>query len=174
MEEITAFARERLTGARVQFDGRGAPTCLALGSEHSLVLAGTDDPQTRIVLALGVARTSRETLRGDPPFPHELERAISIAEDEVLGAQPILPASSALMVCSPDVSLMARLAQAGRQPHRLELAEVEALYQALARASERRAYTSDSPFRDPASWNAVLILREFMHHLGYQAAWLAP
>lgn len=174
MEALIATARQRLDAGRLRFGCEASLACLALGPERSLVLAGEDTSTEGFALALGSDRTAREHLRDEPPTARQLEWAIRVVEDEVIGARALLPTAVTLLVCSPGADTAARLGRAGRQPGHLDLTEVEALYQALARASQRRAYTSESPFRDVATWGAVLILREFMHHLGYREAWLSP
>lgn len=146
-----------------------AGDCLVLGSERNQLIPGdgTTDP---VDLGLGLQWIAREQLPGDPPSPRQLEQAIRVVEDTVIGALGGVPATSTLTVISPDSDIAARLSRTGRQTGHLIHPEVEALYQALARTAERRAYTAETPFRDHEAWAGVLILRELMHHHGYGAA----
>lgn len=142
--------------------------CLVLGAVRSQLFPG-DGTRGPVDLALGLQRVAREQLPGDPPGPHQLEQAIRVVEDAVIGALAGLPAQPNLAVTSPDSDIATRIARTGRQPGHLVLPEIEALYQAMARAAERRAYTTETPFRDREAWAGVLILRELMHHHGYGA-----
>lgn len=172
MDDMDATARQKLATARLRLDGETTVACLALGAERSLLLGGAGEPAAAVALDLGTAKTARQQLRGDPPTPYQLERAIEVIEDEVLRARPLLPAASALIVFSPGTDTLTPLARAGTGAEPLVLAEVETLYRALARTSERGAYTSDTPFQGRESWAAAVILRELMHHTGYRAVWI--
>jgi hypothetical protein len=95
----------------------------------------------------------------DPPRPHELEAAIEHVENAVMPlARRVIP--------SVSLHLGGEFARLADSLHTLD--DVEARFGALAAASQRGWAAGEEPVdhRDAA---ALLILREFMHHLSITA-----
>jgi len=141
-------------------------TYLRLEGERTL-LSSPASPE--VVISVGIDRLADDVFLHAPPTPVELERAIDVVEDALMATGlPHVPRGE---LATPDPLLHALI---GRAPGstRATLAEVEALFQRLAAVS----LGSPGLFSDPAFTRraaaALLILRECMHHLGYQAVWV--
>jgi hypothetical protein len=80
-----------------------------------------------------------------------------------------LPLPSVLVGAGPGLEAIA--AAAGKAPGnaRLALDEVEHMFQKLAAVSEGRPVASGGVPSGAAFAATLLILREFMHHLGFEA-----
>jgi exopolyphosphatase/pppGpp-phosphohydrolase len=119
-------------------------------------------------LDLGTESTARLFFRSDLPTPQELERAIDHVEDELMravawsGGHTVL-ATEHLLVCglAPDAAVLQRDA-------------VEALFQRLVSGAlgDPSALKGLPSGREAAA--TLLILRELMHHLGFNQVVVAP
>lgn len=134
-----------------------------------------DDTRTTLgsdlVVAVGARSLGGAFLHGDPPSPIGLERAIDHIEDAIAEADLAYRARGDLVTHEP---LIIEALGFPRGETRVTRDEVEARFEGLARLALGR------PVRPP--WQdgvlsreaaaALLILRELMHHLGYEAVWL--
>jgi hypothetical protein len=140
----------------------GWVTMLDIGAQESAVAFGCGDDSPAIVrLAVGTA--SGGMPRHDPPLPSELEHAIATIEDAVMPLARRLPPSSILVVTG---SAMHELAPAHDGA---ALGDVEAMFQQLAAVAEGRPVASRGLPSGPAFAATLLIVREFMHHLGFKS-----
>jgi exopolyphosphatase/pppGpp-phosphohydrolase len=138
------------------------PAVVEIGARQTMVrVAGGATP-----LALGFELTAEAHLRHDPPTPAELERAIETIEDELMRARRALPGGMRQRLLAQGAALneVARAADARAE---LPLDAVERLFQRLASEalgdpSARQGLPAGNQFVA-----SVLILREFMHHLGF-------
>ena len=137
-------------------DHRGA-TRLRLEGERTTLADGT---VPEVVLVVGVRGIADACFRHDPPTPFEIEQAIDVVEDALMAAP------GELLINDPLLHSLPGLQADGA---RLARDEVEAIFQRLASASlgNPGALAGLPPGRDAAA--ALLILRECMHHLGYDA-----
>ena len=145
----------------------GRTVLLHIGDDATGVAAGTGaEPDAVLVLQMGAQRTATDFFKHQPPSPLEIETAIMAVEDEVMRARAAVVGSPALYATDERVADMARLLGS---PAELTLEQVERLFNQLAaRAEGRPASQVDIP--DDAEFAAtLLILREFMHHLGFEA-----
>jgi exopolyphosphatase/pppGpp-phosphohydrolase len=126
---------------------------------HQVVLRG--DAMGEAVVALGI-ETVAAHFRHAPPTGPELERAIDAIEDALMatglaqGRRGSLATTNALLQSLP-----------GLQGAGLNLDEVEALFQRVALAASGPSTALGSLPADRESAAALLILRETMHHLGF-------
>ena len=147
-----------------------------LGAEQVTWAAGADapDPAVRLCLPLGGARTARQFFRGAIPAPLELENAIQVVEDQIEGLHRHVPAGSRLVV---DAQTLAPLQHAGAirglVNGAIGLAVIEHEYQQLAARAMGAPSARGSGFEHAAGDALVLILRECLHHLGFDAVHLA-
>lgn len=144
-------------------------TVLHIGAEHTVVITGAKVPVTR-TLAIGTARTTRDWLRHSPPTPLEMERAIAAVEEEVMPLRAIVPNGSVLY--TPDAALHDIVTAGLTAPQdgpgvALSIDEVEHLFSRLAAVSAGRPASQEQLPLDGAFYARMLILREFMHHLGF-------
>lgn len=138
-------------------------TLLHIGAEHLVVLSGQGDgPETVRRLDLGASRIARACFHHHPPLSHEIERAIDRVEDEVMQLRPTAEANATLV--STDPGLREWSAVSGPT---MPIETVEQWFQRLASASlgHPGALQGLPAGREAAA--ALLVLREFMHHLGY-------
>ena len=156
-----AFVRSRVAAS-------GRTTLLHIG-EHDTVVLSRDDaaPDTTFTLSLGSSRTANAFFHHDPPKPAELESAIDAVEDEVMRARAVLPNGAALVTTDSALHELASIAgQPAMGGQVITLDAVEMLFQRLASASlgNPGALRGLPSGREAAA--VLLILREFMHHLG--------
>jgi hypothetical protein len=117
-----------------------------------------------VTLAIGTRGLADAVLLHDPPTPVELERAIDLIEDALTGFRFVGVDQSDLSTADP---LLQALPGLGAPGPRLDRDAVEALFQRLvSRALGTTVAVDELPHgRDVAV--ALLILREFMHHLQF-------
>ena len=144
--------------------GTAAPTTLLhIGGEHVLVLVGRGEkPDAVHRLELGAQRIARTFLRHDPPASRELELAIDAVEDEVMRLPKSGDPKAGLI--STDDGLREWAADSGAT---MTIETVEQWFQRLASTSLGHPGAMQGLPRGGEAAATLLILREFMHHLGY-------
>jgi exopolyphosphatase/pppGpp-phosphohydrolase len=153
----------------------GAPiTALHIGAQHTAVVSGCGaEPDATLVLAIGAQKTARDFFRRSQPTPLELENAIAMVEEEVTRAVTVVARGSTLHGADPAVREIARLAGvasgARGAPVTLVLEAMEQTFNRLVAVAEGRPARQEA-LPDNAEFAAgLLILREFMHHLRFDA-----
>ncbi len=143
----------------------GTPiTVLHIGAEHTVVTTGAGAPVTH-TLAIGSRKTASDWLRHSPPTPLEMEQAIAAVEEEIMPLHARLQGGSALY--TPDAALTDMRALAGEPDAHLSIEGVERLFNRLAAVSAGSPASRERLPLDGGFYATVLILREFMHHLGF-------
>jgi hypothetical protein len=121
------------------------------------------DAVGEVVADLGI-ETVTALFKHAPPAGVEIERAIDVIEDALMATGLGHAGRGALTTASPRLRALPGLATAGAV---LDLGEVERLFQRLAAAASGPPLRlSDLPV-DRETAAALLILRETMHHLGF-------
>jgi exopolyphosphatase/pppGpp-phosphohydrolase len=122
------------------------------------------DTHRTVTLQVGAQALAETVLRHDQPTPAELEHAIDLVEDALVGLH-LAPTDGDRLVTA-DALLLA-LPGFGAHGGSLTRDAVELLFQRLAsRALGMPMAASElPPGRETAA--ALLILRECMHHLGF-------
>lgn len=151
-------------------------TLIDIGERHTVVVVrrGTA-ADVRLELPIGARLIAEQFFRHDPPRPIELEAAIDAVEDQVMRAAGVLPPASTLRMTGTAAGEIRRALLADERVNRVvALDEVEQLFQRLASASlgnpaARQGLPSGNGFVA-----ATLVLREFMHHLGFAAVAFQP
>ena len=162
-------ARFRHLRARVGLDG--ALTVLHIGAEHTAIATGHGAEATAVlVLDIGAQKTARQFFRRSPPTPLEMENAIATVEDEVIRAVPMLAPGTALL-CSDavarEIALLAGVAPG--ESMAMPLDAMERVFERLAAVAEGRPVVREGLPQGADFAAALLILREFMHHLRFGA-----
>lgn len=146
-------------------------TLLHVGADQTWVASGRGaEPGAVLMLAIGSRSTAADHFKHEPPTPGEMESAILAVEDEVVRARAIGTDGSTLI--SADVALreIARLAGAPATPETiLGRDAVEQLFARLAAVTLGRPASHEGIPTDPAFAATLLVLREFMHHLKFEA-----
>jgi exopolyphosphatase/pppGpp-phosphohydrolase len=150
-----------------------AITLLHIGAEHTEVTVGTGaQADASLELAIGSYKTATRFFRHNPPTPGELEYAIQWVEDEVNRARALVAGHPALWTTDAWVNEMAQLA--GVSGTTMSIDAVERLFDLLAALSQGRPAASAGIPNTPAFAATLLVLREFMHHLGFtEIRWTA-
>lgn len=163
------FAAVARVAAKLDSQPTAFTTLLQIGDEHLVVLSGRGGkPDTVQQLDLGAARVARDFFRHDLPTSREIERAIDFVEDEIMRLGKADVATTTLW--SISAALQAWAAVSGAT---MTIATVEQWFQRLAAASlgQPGAMQGLPAGREAAA--TLLILREFMHHLGHPAITVA-
>lgn len=123
----------------------------------------------------GVDVLVRESIRQAPPQPIELEHAIELTENAVMPLADQFSGGNELVLHGMGAVLLAQGLEAALI-HRTELTldEVENLFNRLVAVSQGRPSTQEALPTDARFFAALLILREFMHHLQFVSVTLRP
>ena len=139
------------------------PTRLRLQPRQLTLEAG---PEDRVTLPVGAQALAQACFRHDPPSPAELEHAIDAVED-ALAAAGLMHAERGGLATSD--ALLRSLPGLGSDGASLSRDEVEALFQRLASASLGHPAAAAGLPRGGVPAASLLLLRELMHHLGFDA-----
>jgi hypothetical protein len=136
------------------------------------VLSGDDSPHST-AQEVGSLRSILVHLRHEPATADELEAAIAVIEGRLMPIIPLLPTHRCLVTSAPAVCDIAKVAGVNDTHGRhLDIATVERLFNRLADA----AYgTPPAQYGIPASRDfaaALLMLRELLHHAGFEPVFI--
>jgi hypothetical protein len=154
----------------------GELTVLELGRDTSLVqrMAG-QEMRVHKEFALGVDSLARLCLIHEPPWPIELERAIELTEEAVMPLAAQFAGTTGLILQGFGATLIANtLLASGISLPVPTLDEVEDLFNRLVAVSQGRPASQEKLPTDGRFFGAMLILREFMHHLHFAEVTLQP
>ncbi len=140
---------------------------LDMGSDISLVqrVAGAQILSSR-GFPLGVDALVRQSFRHELPQPIELEHAIDWTEEAVMPLAAHLPSGSRLILQGLGAALISDGLKANDTARRtMTIDEVETLFSRLVSVSQGRPASQETLPMNARFFAAILILREFMHHL---------
>ncbi|MCL6315217.1 hypothetical protein [Pectobacterium atrosepticum] len=147
-------------------------TVLCIGEQQTTVICGTASlPSATLQLTIGFDKTAATFFKHLPPTPDEMELAIMAVEDEVTRIRHDIPAGSALFSFDPTLMAIAQISGVEEDAGwRLPQDDMERTFKRLERVM----------MGSPAAWEGIplenafsarlLILREFMHHHGFDSA----
>jgi hypothetical protein len=116
----------------------------------------------------GSARKVLERIRHEPATADELESAISDIEDDLMPAIGQLPTHRRLVTSEPGVLRIAKLlGSPDPSAARLELAEIEQLFNRLADVAYGMPAAALGILTDRSFAATLLIVREVLHHGGF-------
>jgi exopolyphosphatase/pppGpp-phosphohydrolase len=118
------------------------------------------------VLPFGPRSLASERFRHDPPTPLELEQAIDVVEDALSATRLPWADRGTLLAADPWVRALPGLETDGAE---LSRERVEAMFQQLASASLGHPGARAGLPAGGEAAATLLILRECMHHLGFEA-----
>ncbi len=148
-------------------------TRIAIGELHTRIsVEGGPGPAFDVDLRIGLAQPGRGPFRHQPPSEHELESAIAFVEEAVMPLAGVLPPETKLITSDAMAVRLRALVQRatpGEAPAALTLAQVEHVFGELAAVSLGRPASSSRFPADGPFVAYVLVLREFMHHLAFEA-----
>jgi exopolyphosphatase/pppGpp-phosphohydrolase len=150
----------------------GANNCIVvlhMGVQQSgLAIGQGPEPALIKLLPLGTERTARAHFHTTPPTPLAMENAIQGVEDVVMPLHKLVPHGAQLFSADTDVQEIARQSGvAPAIPQTLSLDAMERTFNRLTAMVEgspaaHQGVPASNPFAA-----ALLILREFMHHLQF-------
>lgn len=144
-------------------------TLLHIGSQKTLVFSGVKDRLIPLqILNIGSDKTAADYFHHQPPTPDEMENAIMAVEDEVIRIRAAIPEGAQL--CTNDLSIrdIAIIAGLAEQPElTMSLDTMERTFDRLAAVMLGRPAASEGIPEENSFAARLLILREFMHHLGF-------
>ena len=149
---------------------------LHIGEEETTIELGKENGiSEKVVLAFGSLDLCRRYFQHVPPTPVELEAAIAAVEDELMPAIPQLVSEAHLFTADAESVALGRSAGVSfDQNLELDLAAVERLFNRLANVAYGRPAAHEGiPERGTFAAN-LLILRELMHHVGYESIRVGP
>lgn len=144
---------------------------LHIGAGQMAIASGRGaEPDAITVLEIGSHRTSTEYFKHTPPTPIEFENAIMDVEDAVARIRTMVAAGSALFTADAAIGEIARMAGVtGQAEFILPLEAVESIFDRLAAITLGRPASQDKILASATFAATILILREFMHHLGFSS-----
>lgn len=144
-------------------------TVICIGPRQTVLVYGKGlTAEATIALDIGSQKTSSDHFKHSPPTPGEMENAIMNVEDEIARVPASLVAGSSLFSTDAAIRTIAQVAGLADQPvMHLSLADVERTFDRLAYVVEGRPASSEGLPESAEFGATLLILREFMHHLGF-------
>lgn len=138
-----------------------APVRLSLLARSTLL---EFDSAETVTLPVGLRDLAEDVLRHEPPTPSELERAIDVVEDALSGSRLAHGARGELVTAEP---VLLRLPGLDVPVASLARHDVESLFQGLASRALGMPASAVGSTHGREATAAIIILRECMHHLGF-------
>ncbi|MFP9227968.1 hypothetical protein [Pectobacterium cacticida] len=170
LQQVYSLARQRVAPD-------SSVTVLCIGEQQTNVICGTgSQPPVTLSLTLGINNIATMFFKHLPPTPDEMERAIMAVEDEVTRIRHDIPADSILFSFDHELVTIAEISGAEKEggSWRLPQDDMERTFKRLERVM----------LGSPSAWEGIpldnsfsarlLILREFMHHHGFNSVLLLP
>lgn len=143
-------------------------TLIDIGPRQMRVVTGYGSPsETTLDVALGSSITAEQFFKSDPPTGRELEHAIDAVEDQVMRLRTIVPAGSELVAAGGALRELGHAASDAGRGGLVTLAMVEQVFQRIASTSLGDPMARQGLPGGNAFVASALILREFMHHMGF-------
>jgi hypothetical protein len=142
---------------------------LHIGEEITYIIADSPDHNFSIIkLLIGSEKTSIEYFKHNPPTEAEIDRAINVVEDEVIRAHEMTKDVKKLFTTDKVVKMVAEMSGVNKQIEmKLSKDEMERVFSRLAAVSLGRSASMEGIPEDSKFASTLLILREIMHHLGF-------
>lgn len=142
---------------------------LHIGADHTTVATGSGvEPDAVLVLAIGTRKTAVRYFRHDAPTADELENAITAVEDALMPLRAKNPVGWVLYTMDVGIREVAHAAGLPDQPNlKLHRDAVEQTFSRLAEVSHGRPASHGALPPGAAFPVTLLVLREFMHHVGF-------
>ncbi|MEZ5706947.1 MAG: hypothetical protein R3E56_17840 [Burkholderiaceae bacterium] len=135
-----------------------------------LVLRATGAVDEHFSLQMGLDTLWPPAPPGHGPSAWAIEHAIQVVEDQIATMHHRVPVGAQLRMPGSAVALLRREGTIPVPNHEaISLAMVEQWYQALAARAEGAPSARGTGFDEPSGDALMLILRELMHHLGFDA-----
>ncbi|MFV0468480.1 MAG: hypothetical protein ACK5MK_06085 [Dysgonomonas sp.] len=169
--EIEALMQKQYVEAQKVFVENNPIILLDITDQYTAVVYGTDynKPEWIKLLPIGVVNISRDHFKHCPPRPVEVEEAIMIVEDEVMSLKKEIGRVTELVTFNSDIREIAILADNVNEAPViiLPIKEMESVFSRFATIINGFPASMDALPETDSFAATLLILREFMHHLGF-------
>lgn len=167
MESASNLHHDFESACRIVGSGKRL-TLLRIDSEMTSLATGADgNPTALFELNIGFQKTSRDFFLSEIPSPAEVENAINFIEDELMEASSLAASPSELITLDEDIRSIAAEAGAENATY-LTRQDMEELFTRYALISMGRPEAFDTVKMNREYFARLLILREVMHHLGFE------
>lgn len=169
-ESATTEIKGLFAALRSDFPELEAITVLHIGAEQTLVASASSDSPAILAIAIGSSAGGAAHMLHTPPTAAEVEEAIQIVEDALFPVRAMLAQASTLLTNDPGIAEIADLAGLAEAPRRVLSREaVERLFGRMAMLAEGQPLAHSGLPARPDFYVTLLILREFLHHQGFDA-----
>ena len=167
--DTSATLQQHYALARQTLGAGPALVVLQLGAQQCAIAVGTGLQADLLQgLPLGLERTAAGHFKTTPPTPLALENAITIVEDVVMPLRTSIPGDTQLFSCDAAVREIAQVCAVPVQPVMfLSLEAVERGFNRFCHVVQGTPAAHEGLPADNQFAAALLILREFMHHLQF-------
>jgi len=149
-------------------------TVLCIGAVQTVVAAGRfNEPPVVFRIPIGHDGPGWLAFGNDTPTPLALEHAIAEVEDAIMPLARHLPRPSTLVGVGGAVRTVVQAATPRASGVDLSIQDLEALFEQMAAVSQGRPSASSGVPAGAPFAATLLILRETMHHLGFDALSMA-
>lgn len=173
LDPTRVAAQAVLQRARQQLGGDAAMAVIHLGTAHAVVVWGSAPDQSG-VLALGLHSLAAAMTPGGRLSAGAVEEAIATVEDEVMPWRGRLPHAARLV--SGDAWTLALASWAGMPADAsmwwMSTDAVERLFDRWAALLQGRPASQDGLPSTGNVASALLVLREWLHHVGFDGIWV--
>ena len=161
--------RARATWLRASRELDGSITALEFGDTVSGAATGDASAAPRLLrLPLGVGALARRYLLAPRPGESAIEAAIAEAEEAIMPLRPLLPTGSRCVSADPRVAWIAEVLGLAPAPWlALDTQAVEHGFNRWVSIALGRPATQDSLPASAEFGASLLVLREWLHHLGF-------
>ncbi len=161
--------RARASWSQARHDLGGDITALEFGDTVSAVALGGQSEPTRVLrLQLGPGALARRHLRGASPGEAAIEAAIAEAEERIMPLRPLVAADSLCVSRDPRIAWIADVLGLPREPWvDLRTDAVEEGFNRWVAIALGRPATQDTLPTAAEFAASLLVLREWLHHLGF-------
>ena len=145
--------------------GRNGPLAICHFGRRQLAVAIGNGMAPQLIrrLPIGIEVVTDQFFKHCPPTAVELERAIEAVENEVMRLHADVPPGCSLALAGEASERLLEVSEGRRRE------DVEGIFQRLAAVSLGTPSAGIGLPSDNAFAASVLLLREFMHHLGFEA-----
>lgn len=169
-EHAETEARRQYAAIRATYTDSRSIAALHIGADCTAVALGSGaQPEAVLIVEIGFRKTAVRHFRHDAPTADEIENAITAVEDALMPVRTRIPAGSTLKSMDAGIREIAYAAGLPHQPKlNLHRDSVEQAFNRMAEVAHGRPAGHD-PLPPGAGFAArLLILREFMHHVGFE------
>ena len=162
MQEFNAVTRQVMPKAPISL--------LCISEGQTIIISGISEADSAFISQIGTQSLPQRFFQSFPPTPAETENAIIEVEEEVMPIRKGLPIHSELYTRNSIIRDMAKLTVSEITEDKVVILRenIEHLFNRLSAIITGRPASQDILPANNEFVSALLILREVMHHLGFE------